>query len=337
MDIALQQLDESHITSCAQLYCRTYQEEPWNESWPSPQPIVEFIQAHLGNNYFRGYIAKYGDEVIAVSIGFKKPWPGGVEYYIDEFFIDPDYQRKGIGTQLMAFIEARCRDEGLNAIILNTQKGYASDDFYTRNGFKEHRGLIVLSKSLANHQEAALALYTSRLLLRPVAKDDLGDLFAIYGDPATNTFNPAGPYPDIAYTKTVLDRWLAHWAEHGFGSWAIALRDAPEKIIGFGGLSLRSFADIPMNNLGYRFATSAWGKGLASELSQFAVRYGFEALNMGEICGVVRANHLASRKVLEKAGLQFVREIADIENAPPSLLYALSRDEWQKSAPHPSA
>lgn len=151
MDIALQELDESHITSCAQLYCRTYQQAPWNESWPSPQPIVEFIQAHLGNNYFRGYIAKCADEIIAVSIGFKKPWPGGVEYYIDEFFIHPEYQRKGIGTQLMAFIEARCRDEGLNAIILNTQKGYASDDFYTRNGFKEHQGLIVLSKSLANH------------------------------------------------------------------------------------------------------------------------------------------------------------------------------------------
>lgn len=58
---------------------------------------------------------------------------------------------------------------------------------------------------------------------------------------------------------------------------------------------------------------------------------------MGEICGVVRANHLASRKVLEKAGLKFAREIADIENAPPSLLYTLSREEWQKTASPPSA
>lgn len=60
-----------------------------------------------------------------------------------------------------------------------------------------------------------MTLYTSRLLLRPVAQEDLGDLFAIYGDPATNTFNPAGPYPDIAYTQTVLDRWLAHWQSTG--------------------------------------------------------------------------------------------------------------------------
>lgn len=51
----------------------------------------------------------------------------------------------------------------------------------------------------------------------------------------------------------------------------------------------------------------------------------------------MRANHLASRKVLEKAGLKFAREIADIENAPPSLLYTLSREEWQKTASPPSA
>ena len=87
MDIALQELDESHIAPCAQLYCRTYQQAPWNESWPSPQPMVALIQAHLGNNYFRGYIAIYGDEVISESIALKKPWPGGMEYFIYASFI----------------------------------------------------------------------------------------------------------------------------------------------------------------------------------------------------------------------------------------------------------
>ncbi|MCD8672342.1 GNAT family N-acetyltransferase, partial [Klebsiella pneumoniae] len=38
----------------------------------------------------------------------------------------------------------------------------------------------------------------SRLYLRRVNASDIDDLFRIYGDPATNTFNPAGPYPDIS-------------------------------------------------------------------------------------------------------------------------------------------
>lgn len=73
---------------------------------------------------------------------------------------------------------------------------------------------------------------------------DVADLFRIYGDPATNTFNPAGPYPDIDHAKTVLNRWLAHWQTHSFGSFAISLLESPEKIIGFGGLTSVAMAIV---------------------------------------------------------------------------------------------
>ena len=94
-----------------------------------------------------------------------------------------------------------------------------------------------------------MQLITSRLRLRPVIASDADDLFRIYGDPATNTFNPAGPYPDIDYARDVLACWLKHWKHYGFGNWAITLKDDPERIIGFGGLSIRSYADITINNL----------------------------------------------------------------------------------------
>jgi [ribosomal protein S5]-alanine N-acetyltransferase len=169
---------------------------------------------------------------------------------------------------------------------------------------------------------------SERLTLRPVTTSDVDDLFRIYGDPATNTFNPAGPYPNPIHAKTVLARWVSHWKENAFGNWAISLHEAPEKVIGFGGLSISTYAGITINNLGYRFATEAWGKGLATEFSRYAVRYGFEKLQLEAISGVVRGNHLASQKVLTKAGLKYVREISDIDNAPPSLLFTLTLDEW---------
>ena len=103
-----------------------------------------------------------------------------------------------------------------------------------------------------------MQLHPTRLYLRPVTESDLDDLFRIYGDPATNTFNPAGPYPDIKHAKNVLARWGNHWETHGFGNWAISLKDSPDRIIGFGGLSISSYADIIINNLGYRFAAEAW-------------------------------------------------------------------------------
>lgn len=171
-----------------------------------------------------------------------------------------------------------------------------------------------------------------RLHLRPVIASDAARLFEIYGDPATNTFNPAGPYPDIHHAKMVLARWISHWELNGFGNWAISLRDTPEKTLGFGGLSISHFADISINNLGYRFATEAWGNGLATEFSQYAIEHGFDHIKLPEISAVVRKNHLVSQKVLTKAGLRYVREILDVQNAPPSLLFTLTREEWNNKS-----
>ena len=76
-----------------------------------------------------------------------------------------------------------------------------------------------------------------------------------------------------------------------------------------------------MNNLGYRFAPEAWGKGLATEFALAAVEYAFTILKLEEVVGIVRKNHLVSQKVLLKCGLTLLREIDDVTGAEPSLLY----------------
>ncbi|WP_067705396.1 GNAT family N-acetyltransferase [Erwinia sp. ErVv1] len=177
-----------------------------------------------------------------------------------------------------------------------------------------------------------MQLITSRLHLRPVINSDADVLFIIYGDPTTNTFNPAGPYPDTDYARDVLARWLKHWEDYSFGNWAISLRDNPERIIGFGGLSIRSYADASINNLGYRFSAESWGKGLATEFAKHAVSYGFSELKLPEISAVVRANHPASQKVLANAALRYVRDIHDVKNAPASMLFTLTHAEWDKKS-----
>ncbi|RBB92607.1 GNAT family N-acetyltransferase, partial [Pseudomonas sp. MWU12-2115] len=40
-------------------------------------------------------------------------------------------------------------------------------------------------------------LEMERLLLRAVMEADVHALFDIYGDPATNLYNPNGPYPSL--------------------------------------------------------------------------------------------------------------------------------------------
>ena len=48
---------------------------------------------------------KNADEVIAMSLGSKKPWINGMEYYIDQFCVKAELQRHGIGRRFLELIE----------------------------------------------------------------------------------------------------------------------------------------------------------------------------------------------------------------------------------------
>jgi len=174
-----------------------------------------------------------------------------------------------------------------------------------------------------------MELHSERLILRKVKSSDLNDLFRIYGNPATNSFNPAGPHPDINHSHAVLEGWLEHWQTHGFGNWAVSRADRPDEILGFGGVRIVHYDTFTINNLGYRLAVEAWGQGYATEFASTALHYGFEALKLDEVSAVVRKNHTASQKVLTKCGLEFVREVNDVKDAPPSLLYTLKRSRYR--------
>jgi RimJ/RimL family protein N-acetyltransferase len=57
--------------------------------------------------------------------------------------------------------------------------------------------------------------------------------------------------------------------------------------------------------LGYALAPEFWGKGLASEAVEAMVEAGFVLTNAIEVVASARVENTASRRVIEKAGLQF--------------------------------
>ncbi|EEP72032.1 acetyltransferase [Micromonospora sp. ATCC 39149] len=59
--------------------------------------------------------------------------------------------------------------------------------------------------------------------------------------------------------------------------------------------------------LGYRLRRAAWGRGLATEGSRALVRYAFTTLGLARVWAQTMAVNTASRRVMEKAGLRYVR------------------------------
>ncbi|WP_110668135.1 GNAT family N-acetyltransferase [Salinicola halophilus] len=165
---------------------------------------------------------------------------------------------------------------------------------------------------------------TERLRLRAPVASDAATVFRVYGDPVTNQFNPAGPHANPHVSERVLQGWLDHWRDYGFGIWAVVERAMPERVIGFGGLGWLEKEGLgSVLNLGYRFAPSAWGRGFATELGRGAVEYARERLDGEALFGLVRGDHEKSIRVLEKLGFAHFGFLDDVPDAAPSLVLRL--------------
>lgn len=145
-NLEIYKLDDTVLEKSVDLFIETFSKEPWYDEFDSREQVVLFFKNHMLNNYFLGYVLKSETKVIALSVGFKKPWIKGMEYYIDQFCVHYSYQGQGVGGAFIKLIEKEMLDEGLNAIILNTEKGYPSEKFYLKNGFEKLDELIILAK-----------------------------------------------------------------------------------------------------------------------------------------------------------------------------------------------
>lgn len=68
----------------------------------------------------------------------------GKEYFIDEFCIFPDCQRKGIGSNMLQYVREDLKQYGIVSLVLNTEKGFPSEKFYKKNGFVQKENLIFM-------------------------------------------------------------------------------------------------------------------------------------------------------------------------------------------------
>lgn len=174
-------------------------------------------------------------------------------------------------------------------------------------------------------------LETERMVLRRFTDADLDHLFALHNDPDVMRFLTGGdPIPFAEVAREYRDRFA------GEGYW-VATDRAKGEFLGW-------FAFHPVDGrpadeveLGYRLRAAAWGKGYATEGSRALIRTGFLDHGVRRVFAETMAVNLASRRVMEKAGLRFVRTFhLEWDDPLPGtehgeVEYALDRDDWERS------
>ncbi|MDV2995351.1 MAG: hypothetical protein N4J56_005005 [Chroococcidiopsis sp. SAG 2025] len=171
------------------------------------------------------------------------------------------------------------------------------------------------------------AIETARLRLRCFTERDLEDYARIFADPEYTRYSPKGSVPLEQVreaAQAAYNYFTYHWQQHGFGVWAICDR-VNHKLIGQCGLNC-----LPDSNeveVLYRLDRTYWNQGLATEATKASLRYGFEQVQLGKIVALTLPHHLASRRVMEKAGLHYTKD-AHIYGLDV-VYYTLHRVEYQ--------
>lgn len=170
---------------------------------------------------------------------------------------------------------------------------------------------------------APVVLRTARLLGRATTANDLPYVIAMDRDwEVQKTLFGALSTPEES--KARLRRWEAIWENHGFGFWIFEDRGANR--VGHAGLfpSRHDPADV---EVGYAFLPAFWNKGYASEVTREILRTGFTTLALPRIVAVAMRDNAASRRVMEKCGLEFESDFLD-GSGTPCVRYAAARENW---------
>ena len=142
--------------------------------------------------------------------------------------------------------------------------------------------------------------------LRPGHQDELSLLLR---DPrVARTLWPGEGLPSESQLLHSLADKLDHWERYGFGLWLLRDRTTGATV-GRGGLQHTRVGGREEIEAGWAIAPERWGEGLATELAHACTAGAFDQLALEEIVAMALPTNVASRRVMEKSGFVYERDV----------------------------
>lgn len=111
----------------------------------SDEKIAGYISSFSENKNMRMYVMHdKTNKVYGVLAGFIVSSVNEEDYfYINEFIIHPDFQRRGFGTKLLTLVSRFLKCEDINSIKLNVFIGSPNEAFFWIDGFSKTNGYLM--------------------------------------------------------------------------------------------------------------------------------------------------------------------------------------------------
>lgn len=147
MELELVPFTEAHLDPAAVLFVQVFASEPWNEVWP-PSAARRRLEDLVRSPGFLGVAAFRENELAGFALGRLEAYQGEEHFYLQEMCVSTRWQRQGVGTKVLAQLEARLKERDCRQIYLLTARDSAPEAFYLHLGFSPARRAEVMIKRL---------------------------------------------------------------------------------------------------------------------------------------------------------------------------------------------
>lgn len=166
--------------------------------------------------------------------------------------------------------------------------------------------LLMKKENYLNHK-GTVYLETNRFLLRKFEKDDVYDIFDNWAScKEAAIYNAWRVHKTIKETKVYLMEWINSYEKLNYYHWAIINKETEEVI---GSISV---SNIKNRNryceIGYTIASKYWNNGIATEVLIRVLRFLITEVGFKKIHAIHDFRNIASGRVMEKAGMVFLKK-----------------------------
>ncbi|MDF1695317.1 MAG: GNAT family N-acetyltransferase [Saprospiraceae bacterium] len=172
-------------------------------------------------------------------------------------------------------------------------------------------------------------LETDRLIIRNVEEKDIQGIFELDSDIEVHKYLGNRPIQTTQDAASIVKYIQDQYSNNGLGRWAVIDKNTNE-FIGWSGLKFETEVrnDMDYYDLGYRLKRKFWGRGIATETSMIALKYGFQDLKLDSIYAGAHVENIGSNKVLEKVGMKRI-EVIQYDGMPHNW-YGVTKSDWNQ-------
>jgi [ribosomal protein S5]-alanine N-acetyltransferase len=179
-------------------------------------------------------------------------------------------------------------------------------------------------------KEPVVILTTPRLILRTATEHDIPVMWErILGDGHVMRYVFQGEAMTMERAEQVMRKHFT-FGDSLTGIAVLAEKPAAD-VIGFAGLFPCAALGADDLEIGFVLAPHAWGRGIATEIGEAQLAFGFERLNCQRLLGLVDPRNEPSIHALQKLGLRYVKDVSEPRRANRSI-FCIEIGEWRGRA-----